>query len=90
MFNSEGLDAVPDGNGTFTCIQQTSTTSNNNEIARRGINIGQGNGDFESYTGGWRDGLRSNLGVTTYKNGDIYSGAYANDKRSGQGTYKIL
>ena len=85
MFNREGLDAVPDGNGTFTCIQQTSTTNNNNQIARRGIDVGQGNGVFESYTGGWRDGLRNSLGVTTYKNGDIYSGAYANDKRNGQG-----
>ena len=90
MFDSQGLEAIPDGNGTFTCIQQRLSNNTINPMARRGINVGQESGVFESYTGAWREGLRNGLGVTNYRNGDIYSGAYANDKRSGQGMCKIL
>ena len=89
VFDGQGLEAVPDGNGTFTCVQQTSSNNNTNQMARRGTNVGQENGVFESYTGAWREGLRSGLGVTNYRNGDIYSGAYANDKRNGQGKSNI-
>ena len=89
IFLGQAQKAVPDGNGTFTCVEEIPTTDGNS-MARRGISIRQlgdrNNGVIESYPGSWKEGVRSGLGVTTYKNGDIYSGSYENDKRNGQGT----
>ena len=84
IFLGEELKAVPDGNGTFTCVQE-SLSSNDTLMSRRGINTRQENGIIDTYTGAWKEGVRSGLGVTTYKNGDIYSGSYVDDKRNGQG-----
>ena len=80
----EGLEAVPDGNGTFTCVQQE-PENNNNQVSRRGVGGTQGGGVFGSYTGAWNEGLRNGLGVTHYRNGDIYTGSYISDMRQGLG-----
>ena len=84
IFLGQEQNAVPDGNGTFTCVQET-PTPNGSPMFRRGTNTRQENGIIETYTGAWKEGERSGLGVTTYKNGDIYSGSYVDDKRNGQG-----
>ena len=84
IFRRQGIEAVPDGNGTFTCVQQEEG-SDSGQVSRRGVSIGQDSGVFQSYTGAWETGLRNGLGVTNYKNGDIYTGPYVNDKRQGLG-----
>ena len=85
IFHRQGQEAVPDGNGTLTCVQQI-LDDDDGQVSRRGTYVGQAIGEFDSYTGAWREGLRHGLGVTNYENGDIYTGAYVNDKRHGQGT----
>ena len=84
IFRRQGLEAVPDGNGTFTCVQPAEG-SDSGQVSRRGASIGQDSGVFQSYTGAWETGLRNGLGVTNYRNGDIYTGPYVNDKRHGLG-----
>ena len=69
----------------MTCVQQI-LDDDDGQVSRRGTNVGQAIGEFDSYTGAWREGLRHGLGVTNYENGDIYTGAYVSDKRHGQGT----
>ena len=88
IFRRQGIEAVPDGNGTFTCVQQEEG-SDSGQVSRRGVSIGQDSGVFQSYTGAWETGLRNGLGVTNYRNGDIYTGPYVNDKRQGLGKAPI-
>lgn len=82
-FRRDGHEAVPDGNGTFSCVSESENS--NSQIARRGANIQHPSRVFESYTGAWSDGLRQGMGVTTYADGDVYSGQYTNDQRHGKG-----
>ena len=42
-------------------------------------------GLYSDYVGQWYEGHRQGQGVTTYRNGDTYSGTYENDRRHGLG-----
>lgn len=42
----------------------------------------------EIYDGGWFEGQRHGLGLTTFATGDCHEGNYADDKKNGPGTYK--
>ena len=44
-------------------------------------------GLYSNYVGQWFEGQRKGRGVTMYRNNDIYSGQYENDRRHGIGTY---
>lgn len=50
---------------------------------------GQGTKNYQSgtYTGEWKNGLRSGYGTYKWTNGDTYSGIWVDDKRHGEGVY---
>ncbi len=51
--------------------------------------VPEGNGTFVcdayTYRGEWRSGVAAGSGATTYANGDVHTGGYADSRRNGHG-----
>jgi len=84
MFRRSG-SIVPDGNGTFTCL----TRMTNERVERSGRSpLSSDGGDGAPafiYSGGWDQGVRKGMGVTSFGNGDEFRGRYQGDVRNGHG-----
>lgn len=44
-------------------------------------------GLLQYYSGNWRNGLKSGVGVAQFRNGDVYEGEWRSNKMHGQGRY---
>lgn len=42
---------------------------------------------LQYYSGDWRNGLKSGLGIAHFRNGDMYEGEWKHNKMNGQGRY---
>ena len=43
---------------------------------------------LQYYSGDWRNGLKSGLGIAQFRNGDMYEGEWKHNKMNGQGRYR--
>ena len=42
----------------------------------------------ETFSGHWKEGVRSGMGEMTWKDGSTYEGEWDNDMMNGEGTYE--
>ena len=86
-YKGDIIDKKKEGYGVYQYIDDYYENYEYKGFWKNGAQHGQGISEYlgDKYIGDWENGLHHGEGTTEYKNGNVYTGTYHLDKRTGKG-----